>query len=242
MRDSVIIDGIGGPPCLLYPWASFTGYLGALRHDTISNKVFMTWPNETVDTLIYDYGLVVGDTIPGRLIDGCTMVVSSIDSVLVGTDYRRKWNFSTCNEGPGYIIQGIGSDNGLIEPMNSPGFCGTSLICLANDTTILYSSDVPSTYGCQLIYTHTDDHYNKDRFNFYPNPFSTTTVMEGDKLWGNVTLVVFNASGRPVRQSSNFDSDRIVFDREDLPGGVYSYRIYKDDRPIISNKFVIIDL
>ena len=46
------------PPISTLPY-----YVGALRDDAISNKVFFVLPNATADSLLYDYNLNVGDTI-----------------------------------------------------------------------------------------------------------------------------------------------------------------------------------
>jgi len=241
MRDSVVLQGIGGPSCLLDPWASFTGYLGAMKHDSIANKVFLVWPNTNNDTLIYDYNLVVGDTIKGLLTNGCNMVISTVDSLLIGNQYRRRWNFITCNEGPGYIIQGIGSDNGLIESINSSGFCYSDLVCVKDSKMTFFTSNVSSTYGCQLIVTKFNELKKEKIVHFYPNPFSTSTTFRTDKLLNNVSLIAYNSLGQVVKQMNNLAGHSIIFKRDNLPSGLYFIRIKKDNKIISFDKLVITD-
>jgi hypothetical protein len=241
MRDSVVLQGIGGPPCMLNPWAHNAGYLGALKQDSIAKKVFLVLPNTTTDTLIYDYNLVVGDTIKGLLANGYTMIVSSIDSIWIGNQYRRKWNFTAPNEGPGYIIQGIGSDNGLIESLNSSGFCFSSLICVIDSAMSLFTSTVSSTYGCQLIQAGLDELKNRKTIYFYPNPFSSSTTLRTDKFLENALLTFYNSFGQAVNQMDKLAGQTIIFQRDNLSSGLYFIRLTQDSKIIATDKLVITD-
>jgi hypothetical protein len=243
MRDSVVLEGINGNPVcsFSYPWATFTGYLGAMKEDSLAKKVYLVWPNTTNDTLIYDYNLVVGDTIKGFLTDGYEMTITSIDSILIRNEYRRKWNFNAPNEGPGYIIQGIGSDNGLIEILNSPGFCFASLICVEDSIGNLFLSNIPSTYGCQLIFTGANELKNKQNISFFPNPFSDQATLHTDKLLQNASLTVYNSFGQVVKQTDQLSGETIIFQRENLQSGVYFYRLLENNKIISTDKFVITD-
>lgn len=239
MKDSVILVGIGGPPCLLFPWASFTGYMGALKEDSINNKTCFILPNQSNDTLLYDYNLNVGDTLKGILTGSCKMTVTSIDSVLIGVKYRRRWNFITCNEGLGYIIQGIGSDNGLIESINSQGFCFSQLVCVKDSNVVLYNAN-SSAMGCYLISTG-ENIINPIRFfSIAPNPFSTQTILQTDKFLKDASLTVYNLYGHTVKQIENLSGQTIVFHRDNLPSGLYFFRL-KEDNQIFVGKLIITD-
>ena len=70
------------------------------------------------DTLLYDFDLQVGDTLPLSFNNyDSTIVVTSIDSVLVGSEYRKKF-YLTWNALPTFIIEGVGHRYGFFEPIN----------------------------------------------------------------------------------------------------------------------------
>ena len=66
-------------------------YAGAIREDTVAQKVYYLPIGENTDTLLYDLTLSVGDSIPVGWNNWCpSMQVGSIDSVLIGTNYRKR--------------------------------------------------------------------------------------------------------------------------------------------------------
>ena len=240
LRDSVVVEGIGGPPCWLFPWAFFTGYRGAIREDTVANKVYGIWAGETNESLFYDYTLGIGQAIVG-LASGCTMTVSGIDSVLVNGEYRKRWHFMTCYEGPGYIIEGIGSDNGLIERLDlAPGFCSGSLICVRDDQMAWYESGAPSTYGCQEVIARVPVVDPVQQASFHPNPFRTTTRLVAEGLDG-ASLILTNSLGQTVPFTYRGAGTFVEIDRSGLPSGAYWVKVMKQGRWVATHQLMIID-
>jgi hypothetical protein len=240
MRDSVVLVGIGGPPCLLFPWASFTGYMGALKEDPINNKTFLVWPGHSNDTLLYDYNLTIGDTLKGFLSNNCIMTVTTIDSVLLGAEYRKRWNFNTCNEGPGYIIQGIGSQNGLIERINSSGFCFSQLVCVNDSNNFMFYVN-SSAVGCYLIFTELNPKIHTSDFTIYPNPFSRHTTIQTEVYLNNATLTLHNLQGQTVKKINHIYGHTITLDRDNLPCGLYFLKLTQENKVIATKKVVITD-
>jgi len=97
-----------------------SGYDGAIRQDTANRTVFYVPPSDSLEQLLYDFNMQMGDTVKGFLESFASPAdtVHSIDSVLVGTNYRKRWNINPWYNI--YLIEGIGSTYGLIVP--SPGF------------------------------------------------------------------------------------------------------------------------
>jgi parallel beta-helix repeat protein len=75
----------------------------------------------------------------------------------------------------------------------------------------------------------------------YPNPFSTYTVIETDKILTNATLTVLNALGQPVKQMCCISESSILLHKGDLPSGIYFIRLEQDNRILGTNKLVITD-
>jgi len=82
------------------------------------------WYGERV--LLYDFSLNVGDTFDNGLPNtygGSGYYVASIDNVLVGNEYRKRYNFLKPEQThfSFSVIEGIGSDRGLSFPMDGYG-------------------------------------------------------------------------------------------------------------------------
>jgi len=235
----LIIRQGGGTPCYVWPWATFSGYMGALGDDSLGNKSFFVFPDQNTDTLLFDYNLAVGDTIRGYLPANCTITINSVDSVLIGTQFRKKWNFNTCNECPGYFIQGIGSDNGLIEWLNTSGPCLTNLICVKDSSTTLFYTGYNSAVGCELV-TYAEEIFKvSSKIHVFPNPFSEQTMLKPDKPLKNAVLTVFNFYGQEVKQMSNLTGQTLIFDRNNLASGLYYFRLTDCKKTVATDKFFI---
>jgi hypothetical protein len=237
-RDSVVLTGIGGPPCLLFPWASYSGYMGALKEDSLNNRTYFVFPGLSNDSLFYDYNLNIGDTLKGYMTGGCNIIVTSIDSVLIGAEYRRRWNFNTCNEGPGYLIQGIGSDNGLLEHFNTTGFCYSQLICVKDSVGVLYNAS-SSAMGCSLISTGLISNNMSSVLVIYPNPLSTETTLKTSRILNDASIQLFNAFGQQVKQLRNLSGNNFTMFRDNLQSGIYFLKLMEGNKIIANEKLVV---
>jgi hypothetical protein len=150
--------------------SSFSVYKGAIREDSTLKKVFFVPPYLGSEQLLYDFNLNVGDTVRGYLETYASPVdiVQSIDSVLVGSNYRKRWHIN--NYYNISIIEGIGSTYGLVEP--SPGAMTDaqecSLSCFKQDGQALYPSGSP----CELITSVMDPQKYTSSISVFPNPFN----------------------------------------------------------------------
>ena len=188
-------------PCWIYPFGYTTGYMGALREDSVANKVFFLSAGTSNERVLFDYNLIVGDTIQRS----CTIVVESIDSVLIENSYRKRWNFQTCHEGSGYVIEGIGSDNGLIEPLDGMWTVG-ALICVKSDTVVVFNTNRPSDIGCQLVTSVENHSFNTHKCNIFPNPATNQfTLQFNQPLQSQTSIELTDVQGRAIFQSSISD-------------------------------------
>jgi len=78
----------------------------------------------------------------------------------------------------------------------------------------------------------------------YPNPFSKTTTINFGSVGGNVTILLFDVSGRLLKTITKQDyplgTYQISFDRQELPAGNYFYRLINGNT-IATKKMVIIN-
>ncbi|MGP8214038.1 MAG: hypothetical protein ACLQQ4_00605 [Bacteroidia bacterium] len=93
----------------------YSNFYGALREDSAKHiYLCCTTGLGAKDSLLYDFNLKVGDTLKQYNSNATINYVSSIDSILIDGNYRKQFII-----GGGYnsIIEGIGSMQGLVEPM-----------------------------------------------------------------------------------------------------------------------------
>src|ERR1051326_2111949 len=110
------------------------GYAGAYRQDTAQKKILLRLPSAISDTILYDFNLLVGNAIPQNWYISASpqSIISSIDSILIGTNYRKRFNFIMSGHMPDTVqslIEGIGSTTGLLLPLAANVEYSTSLYC-----------------------------------------------------------------------------------------------------------------
>ncbi len=84
-----------------------------------------------------------------------------------------------------------------------------------------------------------DDVNNGSKVGFYPNPFSTQTVLHTNENFTDATLTVFNSFGETVKQIKNMSGQTITLHRDNLTNGLYFIQLTQDDKIIFSNKLII---
>lgn len=157
----------------------YSGLVGCLRQDTTTRKVyFNTDPSVYSDTILYDFTLQAGDTCKTLACLNCQsngMVIRSIDSILIGAFYRKRYNFDTLGTCSLSFIEGIGSTGGIL------GFCtffevGSELYCFSENGILLYNGShcqgSPYSGPCNALYSNTNDYSSGRTIKIFPNPVS----------------------------------------------------------------------
>jgi hypothetical protein len=202
-------------------------YEGAIRQDTANRKVFYVAPSASTEQLLYDFNMQVGDTVKGFLesFASPTDTVHSIDSVLVGTNYRKRWNINPWYNI--YLIEGIGSTYGLVVP--SPGFivdfADYTLTCFTQNGQTLYPDTITN---CVLI---------TDAENIYPEYYLTTISPNPftDKI--NITternepveITLFDITSRKLLQQTL--TNAVTLNTSHLAKGIYLYVMRNKNGP-----------
>jgi hypothetical protein len=159
------------------------GYTGGIRQDSINKKVyFIHYGIPETDTLLYDFSKHVGDTLRlsgfqdgGFNVMSYTATIISIDSVLVGSNYHKRFNISSYDGGS--IIEGVGATSGLLEGYN---------MVIADEEMFLldcfhHSAEFypTSATGCSTLGLQT---FNTQHLSFQisPNPCNSTISVAGN--------------------------------------------------------------
>jgi hypothetical protein len=207
-----------GAPCYNDTVAAGS-YIGSIRQDTAARKVYYVFPVDTAEQLLYDFNLSVGDTIRGYLARDCNsgsmdQTVVSIDSILIGSDYRTRWNFGLSSAYS--IIEGIGSTKGLLEPVceliDGPIY---ALDCFKQNDTVYYPS---LSTTCDLETSTVNFVLTDNSFSIFPNPAQDYFTITGYGL-----LEIYSLQGSRV-YSENLRS-HIKTIRCNLQPGIYFARL-----------------
>jgi hypothetical protein len=242
-----VTDASAMPP--MPPPGPYTqGYMGGLRDDPAANKVWFRFPNATNDSLLFDYNINVGDSLKGFLSQypGAinNLVVLSTDSVLINGLYRKRWNFNhDINNNIQYIIEGIGSSSGLLEPFYTYAvdFTDRYIVCVNDDSNTIFVSTYNSTFGCNQIYEGLTKITFDNSFTCYPNPFSTQTTLKTNIFLKDATLTLYNSYGQTVKQIKNISGQSITLYRDNIQSGLYFIRLTQGNKTFATEKLIIID-
>jgi hypothetical protein len=214
------------------------GYNGAFREDTSNRKVYYVPIANSVEQLLYDFNLQVGDTVVGYLQSLISPydTVQSIDSILIGNSYRKRWNINPCYDI--YLIEGIGSTYGLYE--NSPGcatdFANYYLTCFQQNGLTLYPD---TTISCQLITISDNNSLETVSTTISPNPFHTSCQIQMSSEFGNFEWKIFNSEGILLTNGTNPNNKEFRLSRGDLKNGIYLIQLMNSRGQSVIRKFVV---
>ncbi|MBI4931553.1 MAG: T9SS type A sorting domain-containing protein [Bacteroidetes bacterium] len=206
----------------------------AIRQDSLQKKVYIYMFG---DTLLYDFNLNLGDTVPPTYSNSGMFIVKTIDSVLVGNKYHKRFtvedSFVTDT-----LIEGIGSVFfGLYNMRWIYPDGGCNFFCFNHD-----SAQYPINYNCTTLTNPVNvvEPITKTP-KLSPNPFSAQTTLQTEVQLINATLTVDNCFGQTVAQIKNLRGQTITFNRDNLPSGLYLLRLTQDNKVIAIDKLIIAD-
>ncbi len=185
------------PPDSTCSGSNWFNYLQALvRQDGRKIYIHDVGQNEA---LLYDFDLAVGDTLPETSFYYAQddIVISSIDSILVGESYRKIFDLYV----PSFpeslqLIEGIGFSQGFLEYVPDWEF-PAQLMCFALDGTTYYPA-----YGapCDMVTGVIDPEDQDVSFRIFPNPSGgNITVKFNSDSKAAVRLIVSDILGRSLR-------------------------------------------
>ena len=205
-------------------------YAGCFRNDSINQRVYYMPVDSSNEKLLYDFSLQVGDTVGDWWNSDYnplmyTIIVESEDSILVNGTYRRRLKLTETANDPGYLIEGIGSTFGLLNPLAYFENIG-SLDCFSvNGQTLFPDGSSP----CMLV-DQINDLTPSSTFSIHPNPAkefiylnvpvkTTPSSYEITDCTGKIIQ-----TGRVLIQSENEQSINI----SNLPAGFYFLSVIND--------------
>ncbi|MBK7886568.1 MAG: hypothetical protein IPJ86_04470 [Bacteroidetes bacterium] len=226
-----------GPNCLNPPpgISVLPGkYCAAIRNDHGAKKVFIIPENDSTEQLLYDFNWQVGDSIKGYLAAMintnfiCDTVIS-IDSVIVGGSYRKRWYLNS--QYNVYLIEGIGSTYGLISPVPAGMVDLDNIVldCFLQDNIPLYPSGV---IGCPVLTQLSEAETLSESLTIVPNPVRDQLRVElpGGYDSKKCTMEWCEISGRCILSTTVYTDAQncIYWSPKNISEGAYLIRIITD--------------
>lgn len=212
----------------LEPMLQDTGYVGGLREDEAERMVYFFPPGEDEESeiLLYDFSMELGDTLNPYLSvnwDSNVPIVDSVDFVEInGNMHKRMFIRSDWNH---YIIEGIGSNFGLVEPFPNATVDApvTELICWTNG-----DGHYPdSVEACNLITDVQEIATRKTEISVFPNPaVETIRIQSSEELSGKeIEVQIVNDKGQVVHQEKGTYRSTKTISIAHLSAGTYLVRM-----------------
>lgn len=140
-------------------------YYGYIRTDSARTYINFNGQEE----LLFDFSLQVGDTLPVTHNNWSpNVVIDSIDSVMVAGKNLKRFHISDNTGGLNstWIIEGIGHEQGLLEPMNLMMDAGFYFDCYAEDHIPVF----PEGSTCELNVNVNEMPATDEKIVISPNP------------------------------------------------------------------------
>ena len=204
-------------------------YRGAMRNDTLNKKVYFIERDSLNEILLYDFSLNVGDTLYGTMPFG-NSPVTSIDSVLVGSNYHKRFFSSTWE-----IIEGVGSTYGLLE-IKFPEFIESMyLICFTHNADTYINNNFGNCVVIDSTMVGINEIYKPpSTIEISPNPATSAfTITSSSKL---KEIKLFSVLGECIYQSE-ISNSKSEIDISSLAKGIYFVEI-KTEEGIVRKKVV----
>ena len=208
----------------------YNRYFGAFRNDTENKKVYFLSQGE--DVLAYDFDLSVGDTLQeSNITNQILIIVDSIDSVLVGVEYHKRFLLKTNDGVFASLIEGIGSTCGaftLIQPVFESG---NDLWCVRLNNDVIWNFDPENP--CLLLVGVIEPEQLQE-FTIYPNPsdglFYIGTTSQ------TIRAEVFNSIGKQIVILSDINK---AIDLSEQPDGVYLVKLVNNNSESMVRRIVL---
>lgn len=209
-------------------------YIGALRFDSSSQRLYLVKAGTTTEILAYKFGLTTGDNYVTPYTTLTTMdssIVNVSDSVMqfrpyppssptfnrtVHLLYHQQCGWPS-PDGPNAILNNIGSSYGFLQAL-----CPTE----TNEHILRSFSDLgagdPYSFHTMSILNKIDELNGKPRIEIAPNPVGDfcSIQIEGTNNHGQTRIRIFNSSGQLVLQRVCVENN-VTLSTEKLSPGLY---------------------
>lgn len=84
-----------------------------------------------------------------------------------------------------------------------------------------------------------EEQNNSTSISIFPNPVSESATIHFSTTVNHVDVIVTDVNGKKVREEKNISGDSFLFQRENLPGGIYLIAIYENENRKAVSKMIL---
>ena len=161
-----------------------------------------------------------------------------------------------------YAIPEVGSASGcdalaVLTTSGDIAGCAECSVSGWNGTTIagpIYSLEVAdsviagipsgaifSLFICNETTIGVEEKTATPNLQFFPNPFTTETRLQTNRMMQNASLIIYNSLGQEVKQVNAISGQSVTVSRDNLPEGLYFVYLTQDDRTVAMGKWIVAD-
>lgn len=228
-------------------------YMGAIRTDS-SKHVYFLPANSMIESLLYDFNLKIGDTLPLSYNYPTRQynvnIVKGIDSVKIGQNFHKRFSVCTTQDTTVIfsIIEGLGSTRGLFNSLFVPPvpsyMYGYDLNSFYKNSSRLYEKLIVNgpthpnakIFSCNST-TGMTENINGEEFQVYPIPVKDYFNFHLEVDHNTVSVGLSDILGRNLKTWNVTGSDTQL-DISSLPGGLYIIRVFNSKRVFFYKKIM----
>ncbi len=210
-----------------------------MREDTVNKKVYV-YDNYRGEGLIYDFGVNEGDTVSlfnsVMCYDTCKILITDIDSVLIGNQYRKKFNFDilinqACFQLSNLFIEGIGYEYGIYNIGGSSigGFM-PRLVCYYENDTLKYTNPYYGSCFTTTVGVENTDEQESITFENLSNNALKIIAKEDIK-----EIAIFDITGQKLYYN-NFSTNELILNLNNYPAGLYFIKVLMESNRLVNKK------
>ena len=194
------------------------------------------------DLLLYDFDVNVGDTVFYEYLDSIKIEITSIDSILIQNQYRKRYHYNFlwtgypfCNGllwNYDYYIESIGSPLGIFGHLGMYFENNAQLLCF-EDSEISY----PDSTSCSNAMGINEKIPEENVVLVYPNPNNGLFTLKIDAPFSQATLAVFDVKGKRILQQ-NITQTETQLNLLSYPKGMYFYQVIVEEK-VFSGKVMV---
>lgn len=232
-------------------WSNGTTTTSTFSHSdyysirTDGSQVYVLLAYNT-EYLLFDYEIQAGDTVPDDwyIRDFCynPLVVGSIDSMLIGNRYHKRYNFPDpgMNGTISWFIEGIGHNFGIVESACMTPDHGSDFVCYAENGESLWQvGDI-----CDLTVDITEIQQTDFLFNISPNPTTGLISLEFEsQRESHISLQLFDITGRIFKNENwqiNPGMNTKYLDLSGLKNGIYMIILNENNGENVSHQRIVL--
>lgn len=234
-----------------------SGYWGAVRQDTLGKKIYYVYPNQTIESLLYNFNYNKGDSVKTLLgsylsppyplgVDRYRVVDSvfyqSYSDGICRKTFRMKsymLNFGYTMTESSYFIEGIGNDAGLDQKTKSVSSSipnvsitgeGWSSFLVINNATI----SAVTTNTCQQDVGLKENTF-LNRLKIFPNPAHDKISIQIDNYGTeHISVVIYDLLGNEILRSQS-----LIIRIEHFTPGSYIIKCFNSETKVVGvQKFI----